>query len=252
MARQFENSFDRFAQATSNITFVVLTVGVLALLFAGLIISIASKYWLVAVVFGLSVAGVLIFAVFTSRQQKRLQATKATGWIDWAAALPEIQRQNLTIAVGELSRILEVGSDSINDLQSAFIVAEDLALRQIQQEEQVPLMRHVSVAGVPFDAVFTKGDILVCGEVSFLVSPELRQERVLSMMKKIANVKSSIAEMNIGMSVRLMVILITQMAEEDLERLRATLGTSRFAATPVDIDIRLLDFETLQRIYVTD
>jgi hypothetical protein len=252
MARQFENSLDRFAQATSNMTFVVLTVGVLAVLFSGLVISIASQYWLVSVMFGLSVAGVLVFAIFTHRQQRKLQASKATGWIDWAAALPEIQRQNLTIAVGELSRILEVGSDSINDLQSAFIVAEDLALRQIQQEEQVPLLRHVSVASVPFDAVFTKGDILVCCEVSFLVSPELQQDRVVSMMKKVESVKNSIAEMNIGMNVRLMVILITQLTEDDLERLRATLGTKRFGLPPVDIDIRFLDFETLQRIYVTD
>ena len=46
--------------------------------------------------------------------------------------------------------------EQLGDLQSAYIVAEDLALRQIQQEENIPLMRHVSVGGVPFDAVMIK------------------------------------------------------------------------------------------------
>ena len=49
----------------------------------------------------------------------------------------------------ELSRILEVGTEQMSDLQSAYIVAEDLALRQIQQEEDVPLMRHVRSAARP-------------------------------------------------------------------------------------------------------
>lgn len=252
MARQFENSLDRFAHTTSNTASIVLAVVALLLLLIGLAISLSSRSWLASALFGLSIIAVIVFAVRANQQRRKVLASTAAGMIDWQAALPEIQRQNLTIAVGELSRILQVGSEAINDLQSAFIVAEDLALRQIQQEEQVPLMRHVSVAGVPFDAVYTKDDLLVCGEVAFLVGPELSQERVVSMMKKIAAVKRSIGEMNIGISVRLMVVLITQMAAEDLERLRSTLGTSRFSATPVDIDIRLLDFETLQRLYVTD
>ncbi len=49
-----------------------------------------------------------------------------------------------------------------------------------------------------------------------------------------------------------MVILVTQLNPEDEERLRKSLNTKRFSGTPVDVDIRLLDFEALQRIYVTD
>jgi len=48
------------------------------------------------------------------------------------------------------------------------------------------------------------------------------------------------------------VILVTQLNFEDEERLRKSLNTKRFSGTPVDVDIRLLDFEALQRIYVTD
>lgn len=252
MARQFDNSLDRFARPTSNAAFSVVAFVVQTLLVVGFVITVISNLWVVSVLFALSALGILVFSIAASLQRKKLLASKAANWIDWDSAMPEVQRQNLNIAVNELSRILEVGSEAISDLQSAFIVAEDLALRQIQQEERVPLMRHVSVAGVPFDIVFAKDDLLVCGEVSFLVSPELSQERVVSMMKKIALIKKAIADMEIGMSIRLMVVIITQMAEDDLEKLRGTLGINRFAATPVEIDIRLLDFETLQQIYVTN
>lgn len=252
MARQFENSIDRFAQGSSNTLFIAFAAALVLLLLVGCVVSLAARYWLSATIFLVSAGAAAGFVVFANAQRKKLIASRAAGWIDWQAAQPEIQRQNLNIAVGELSKILQVGDESINDLQSAFIVAEDLALRQIQQEEQVPLLRHLSVAGVPFDAIYSKQDLLVCVEVSFLVGPELRQERVVSMIKKITSVKRSVAEMNIGTNVRLMVVLITQMPEEDLERLRTSLGTSRFSSTPVDIDIRFLDFETLQKIYVTE
>ena len=58
--------------------------------------------------------------------------------------------------------------------------------------------------------------------------------------------------MNIGLQIRLMVIVVTQMPEADVPKLRATLSTKRFSSTPVDIDIRLMDFEGLQRVYVTE
>jgi hypothetical protein len=58
--------------------------------------------------------------------------------------------------------------------------------------------------------------------------------------------------MKVAMTSRLMVVLVTQLNFEDEERLRKSLGSKRFSGTPVDVDIRLLDFEALQRIYVTD
>ena len=137
-------------------------------------------------------------------------------------------------------------------MQSAYIVAEDLALRQIQHEEGVPIMRHVSVGSVPFDAVFLKDDLLVCCEVSFLVAPELRQDRIASMMRKIAQAKKEIETNGSGISVRLMVVLVTQLVPDDEILLRLALNKQKFAETPVDIDIRLLDFEALQKMYVTD
>jgi hypothetical protein len=229
-----------------------LSVTIALCLAVGLVAAIFFRTWGFVVIFAFSLLGLALFSFLNSRTTRRLSAAGGESRIDWESALPEVQRESLNLEVIELSRILEVGDGQISDLQSAYIVAEDLALRQIQQEEQVPLLRHVSIGDVPFDAVFVKQDVIVCAEVAFLVGPELRQERVDSMMRKMARVRNVIEQMKLAMNVHLMVVLVTQLTFEDEERLRRSLNTKRFAGTPVDVDIRLLDFEALQRIYVTD
>lgn len=232
------------------LTGLAVTIGVL--LAAGLTLAIVMSAWPLVSVFAISLIGLLIYFGLSRRTTKRLVAAADESRIDWESALPDVQRESLNIEVAELSRILEVSTEQISDLQSAYIVAEDLALRQIQQEEQVPLLRHVSIGDVPFDAVLVKQDVLICAEVSFLVAPDLRQERIDSMIRKAGRVRKVIEQMNIAMTPRLMVILVTQLNYEDEERLRKSLTSKRFSGTPVDVDIRLLDFEALQRIYVTD
>ncbi len=252
MAKEFDNSLERFARPATGAAYYFAAAAAVVLVVSVLIASIVSRSWMLAGTAALATVAVLGWLAVGARRHRKTIADKAAGWIAWEPAQPELQRQTLNVAVGEISRILKVQPEALGELQTAFIVGEDLALRQIQQEENVPVMRHISVGGVPFDAAFTKGDILVCCEVCFLVSPELGQDRVAAMMRKIGAVKRSIAEMNIGLEVRLMVVLVTQMAAADVEKLRETLSTKRFASTPVDIDIRLMDFEGLQRVYVTE
>lgn len=252
MAKEFDNSLERFARPATGVGYHLAAATAVLLLGAVFVAGLVSRNWIVvgiAALATLAVAGLLVIA---SRGQRRMLADKAASWVAWEPAEPDVQRETLNVAVNELSRLLKVQPDAVGELQTAFIVGEDLALRQIQQEENVPVMRHVSVGGVPFDAVFTKDDIVVCCEVCFLVSPELGQDRIVSMMRKIGTVKRSIAEMNIGMQVRLMVVLVTQMPAAEVEKLRGTLSTKRFTSTPVDIDIRLMDFAGLQKVYVTE
>lgn len=252
MAKEFDNSLERFTRPSSGIGFYVLAAAAVILSVAVIVASAVVRNWLVVGVALIAAIAVVGFVVVSDGRHRKLMADKAASWIAWEPSATELQRQILNVSVGEISRILRAETDAVSDLQSAYVVAEDLALRQIQQEENVPVLRHVSLAGVPFDSVFTKGDLLVCSEVCFLVAPELGQDKVAAMMRKIAAVKRSIAEMNIGMSVRLMVVIVTQMAAPDVEKLRGTLSTKRFTSTPVDIDIRLMDFEELQRTYVTE
>jgi hypothetical protein len=250
MAKEFDNSIERFARPATGAVYYFAAAAAVVLVIAVLVASVVSRNWLLAGIAALATLAVLGWLAVGARRHRKTIADKAAGWIAWEPAQPELQRQTLNVAVDEISRILKVQREAVGELQTAFIVGEDLALRQIQQEENVPVLRHINVGGVPFDAAFTKDNILVCCEVCFLVSPELGQDRVVAMMRKIGAVKRSIAEMNVGLEVRLMVIVVTQMSVTDVERLRETLSTKRFSSTPVDIDIRLMDFAGLQQVYV--
>lgn len=217
-----------------------------------IVLSAAAQNWLYTALLAVAIVAAIIFSVGHFLNFQRNAARMDRKRLDWETAQPDIQRQTLKVEVLELTKILEVGSEQISDLQSAYIVAEDLALRQIQLDENVPLMRHVMIGKTPFEAVMVKGDVVSCLDVSFLVVPDLRQEKIDAMMRKIGIVKKTFADMGIGMKVRLMMVLVTQLTPEDDDRLRTALGKQRFEETPVDIDIRLLDFESLQKIYVTE
>jgi len=252
MAQQLDNSLDRFAPGQIRPGALLISGGTGVLLIAGMALSLASGAMVIAAIIGASLIGLAALAYVSNRENRRLRGHQAASWIEWGSASPELQRQNLNVAVGELSRALKSEPNSISDLRTAFIVAEDLALRQIEQEECVPLKRNVVAGGVPFDAAFVKDNVLICGEFSFLVSPELPQERVVAMMKKIAAVNRSLQVMNVGVRARLMVVIVTQMPDTAMAALRESLSTARFSSTPTDIDIRLLDFDSLQRTYISE
>lgn len=252
MAKQFEFPVETLARRESSAPWLILSAVVLGCLAVLLIVAAANKNWPFASLALLALGAAAVFLVVNLRTARRTTARGDQKRIDWTTAQPEIQRQNLNIEVFELSKILEVESEQMSDLQSAYIVAEDLALRQIQHDENVPLIRHVTVGKAPFNAVFSKGDVLNCIDVFFLVVPELRQEKIEAMIRKIGQVKKTFAERDIKMKVRLMLVLVTQLTEQDGDRLRDALKRQKFENTPVDVDIRLLDFESLQKIYVTD
>ena len=247
-----DNSFVQFSRRSSVAPQVFLSAVVMICLLGGLVYSLSIHQWPGAAIFGVGAIGVIAYAWFSIDQFKQLSAAHDQNRIEWEAALPEVQRQNLQLEVLELSKVLDTEGGHETELQSAYIVAEDLALRQIQQEENVPLLRHVGVGEVPFDAVFVKDDVLNCCEVSFLVAPDLRQDKIDAMVRKVKRVQERIKAAGGTLTVRMMLVLITQLSPEDDERLRSVLNTRRFSGTPVDIDIRLLDFESLQKLYVTD
>lgn len=252
MAKQFETPVESFAHRGSPIPWFVLSGVALACLVALLIMAAAGKNWPFALLVAVALGTAAVFVVRNLVSFRHVAASQDQKKISWSTSQPELQRQSLNVEVLELSKLLEVGSEQISDLQSAYIIAEDLALRQIQLDENIPLLRHVTVGRSQFNAVLLKGDVLNCIDVLFLVVPELRQEKIDAMIRKIGQVKKNFADMKVRMRVRLMMVLVTQLTAEDNERLRDALGKSRFGETPVDIDIRLLEFESLQKMYVTD
>src|SRR5438067_6312581 len=183
MAKQPDNSLARFERRPPSYLLIVFGALLFACLAAGLGASIRSRDWVASgLFFGALVA--FVFAAFiNSSRNRRFAAAEDRRYISWESASPELQRQNVIIEVRELARLLGVGGDQLTDLLSAYVVAEDLALRQIQQEEILPLLRHVSIGKTPFDAILIEQDTITCIEVSFLVVPDVRQDKIASMLK---------------------------------------------------------------------
>ena len=246
------NPLARFERRKTNYPLIAAAVALCSVLVAGAVISAREQAWAAVGLFAAAAAIFVLVALLDLSQTRRMAAVDDRRFIRWDAAMPELQRQNVNIEVRELARLLGVGNDQLPDLLSAYIVAEDLALRQIQQEENLPLMRHVQIGGTPFDAILIDQDLITCIEVSFLVVPDVRQDRIESMLKKITLAKKNLADMKSRLRLRLMLVLVTQLSPDEEEQLRGVLITRRFTDTPVDIDIRLLDFEMLQKVYVSE
>jgi hypothetical protein len=246
------NPLTRFERRKTNYPLAAAAVLLFCVLAAGAVLTLRADDWASAGIFFTAIALFAIVILLDIAANRRLAAVDDRKFINWDAAMPEIQRQNVNVEVRELARVLGVGDDQLPDLLSAYIVAEDLALRQIQQEENLPLMRHVSIGKTPFDAILVDQDLIACIEVAFLVVPDVRQEKIESMLKKISVAKKNLAEMKSRLRLRLMLVLVTQLTADEEERLRGMLVTRRFSDTPVDIDIRLLDFEMLQKVYVSE
>lgn len=252
MEKKDDNPLARFERQKTNYPLIACAVVLMAVLVAGAVVSAKASDLTSAGIFVAALAFFIVVMLLDISKTRRMAAVDDRRFIRWDTAMPEIQRQNVNVEVRELARLLGVGIDQLPDLLSAYIVAEDLALRQIQQEENLPLMRHVSIGRTPFDAILIDQDLITCIEVAFLVVPDVRQDRIESMLKKISQAKKNLAEMKSRLRLRLMVVLVTQLTPEEEEKLRGMLVTRRFTDTPVDIDIRLLDFEMLQKVYVSE
>jgi len=247
MPYEIENVFRTFARRQIINGSLLLSAAIAFLVFLA-VAALILGYLTAAIVILIAGAALAIYPVFRSI----LETRAGNEGLKWQPADPAIQRQQLGISVDYLSKSLDIDAESLADLQSAFIVAEDLALRQIQTQEKCAVIRQSEVFGIAFDAIYLKDRTLVCIEVIFLVTPAVSDERISAVLKKSKAVaiaaRKSVAELN----VRLMLLIITQLQPEDLQKLRANLTASRFSGTPVDIDIRFMDFEALQRIYVCD
>lgn len=252
MADPSADKLSRLEQRRMNVPLTAVRAILLLLLIGGVVMSVKASDTIATLFFVAAIFLLVIAVLFDIAGARKTAALDDRKFIKWDSSSPEIQRQNVNVEVHDLAKVLGVGDDGLTDLLSAYIVAEDLALRQIQQEENLPLMRHVSVGRVPFDGILVDQDLITCIEVAFLVAPDVRQERIEAMLKKVAQAKKDLAEMKSRLRLRLMLVLVTQLSNEEETLLRGILVSRRFTDTPVDIDIRLLDFEMLQRVYVSE
>ena len=251
MIKQNERTLVNFARPAPN--FLVLAAGTIALicLLIGLISTLSTRNYGLSGLFLLSIGGLVFFLWTNLNQWKRISAGESNKNLAWEIELPESQRQKLNSEVINLAKILDISQEQLGDLLSAYIVAEDLALRQIQQEARMPVLRHVQIGNVPFDGVLVKQDVITCIEVTFLVTPNISQEKINLIIKKMAVTKKSFSQLKTGAKMRLLLVLVTQLDQSAEAQLRSSL-VKKFGSTTVDVDIRLLDFEGLQKIYAMD
>jgi hypothetical protein len=247
-----QNPLARVERHKTSYPLFIAAAALVVVLVIGFAVSLKAQNWAGAGLFLVAAAVFVVLVLIYFANNRRTAALDDRKFLDWNAAIPELQRENINIEVREIARLLKAEDAQIPDLLSAYVVASDLALRQIQQEENLPLMRNVSIGKTPFDGILVDQDWITCIEVSFLVAPEMRQDRVRSVLKKAAKAKANLAEMKSRLRLRLMLVIVTQLSEEEQEDLRGTLSTNRFSDTPVDIDIRILDFETLQGLYLSE
>jgi hypothetical protein len=161
----------------------------------------------------------------------------------------EQQKQKLNLEVSAIMRAMDLPESQRGDVRSAYVIAEDLALRQVEIEGNLLLSRHVVVEGVPFDAVAVKNDCLIVCEVVFSVKPEIAQTRIDILLDKVDFVNQAIGKIRKNFKMRLILAVITQLAPAEENALQSRFA-KKFADTPIDADIYFFDFEQLQRTFL--
>lgn len=86
-------------------------------------------------------------------------------------------------------------------------------------------------------------------DVTFLVAPELKQQKIDAILKKVGQTKIVMSKLRPELKVEFLLVLVTQLDEKEETKLRKSLGKDRFPNTPVSVDIRLKDFQKLQKHY---
>lgn len=217
-------------------------------LLALIVLAFQDSAWSIMIIGVFALVGAVAYIYFRSMSRP----VGLEHRLEWQPALTEVQKQSLALEVEGIAASLQLDPWQTTELFSAYVVAEDLALRQIQQKHSAPMMRHLQVSGTPFDALIINPDELFCVEVAFVVTPDVRQEKIDSMMKKMGTVRRFLTSQKLDTSLKLLIVLVTQLTPEEVEKLRSCLKSDRFPDSPVDIDIEFFDFEDLQRQYVTE
>lgn len=167
----------------------------------------------------------------------------------WELLSPEEQKSKFDEKIKTLASETEISVESLGDLRTAYLVAEDLGLRQIESERKTSVARRIRVAETNFDGAFFSRNAFNFVEVLFLTEPHFTAQKAQDYLKKTETVKRKLARLNLNAKIKLLLVLVTRMEENEKAKLRSILA-DKFNETPVDIDIRLLDFETLQGNFI--
>lgn len=211
-------------------------------------LTITQRWLFIVFLMLFPIFGLILSIWLILRHFRKLSVSERDDEIPWQIMSAEKQQRKLNSEVADLAFLLGINESQMNDLRSAYIVAEDLALRKIEQEADVSLRRHISLERTDFDAVLVQDDVIKCIEVTFAVTPNIPQEKINLMMRKASSFKKSLSNLRPNTKVVLMVLIVTQL-EPDAEAALRPKVKDMFLKTPVDVDIRFPDFESLQKTF---
>jgi len=256
MANQSKPSPVNFVNSSRNYLILIISLIALVCLFVGIAatsqtLETLQRWILIVFVILFAIIGLTLSVWLILRQARQNAVGRDNREFGWKASSTDAQRRKLNDNLREITVALNNPDVPTSDLFSAYIMAEDLALRQIQQEGKESLLRHQSVGNADFDAVLFKQDAIVCVEIAFLVAPDVSQVKINEVLKKIASAKKTFDRLGKDAKIKLLLVLITQLDQAGEAELRSSL-VKKFSATSVDVDIRLFDFEGLQKIYSLD
>lgn len=226
------------------------TIG-LALAFAAPNLSSLQKWLLILSLIIFPFFSTAIVSWLILRHSNKLVVGQNDDDLNWETSTPEKQKRKLNNEVRALAKDLEIPVEQLSDLRSAYIVAEDLALRKVQSEGTVPIMHKISIGNADFDAISIDKDLITLIEVTFVVTPDVSQEKINAFLREASAAKNIFSKTRKGSKIRLLIVLVTQLDEDEMDTLRTNVR-NKFKSTPVDVDIRLLDFLTLQKVYAED
>ena len=204
-----------------------------------------------------------MFAWLVSKHHTKLYtSTPSIAEMSLNTLTPDQQRRKLNAEVssilnavaqsGEVKKKTNADVASRGDVRTAFIVAEDLALRQLELEYGESFMRHAALEGVPFDGVWITSDKIAGIEVKFLDVPLLPQESVDSLLDKAEYAAARLKRTRPDASFAFVLALVTQLSAEEQTKLRMGLE-NKFALTPVKkIELKMFDFDNLQNTFTAD
>lgn len=255
MANQKKVSLLEFINPSRNYLTLIIALIVLACLamsigfgLSSAHISDAQKWLFILFIILFPIFGLILSIWLVLRHFRKLSVSEVDDQIPWQIMSPQKQQRKLNTEVDDLARLLGIPEIQMSDLRSAYIVAEDLALRSIEQEAEISLKRHVSLERTDFDAILINDDVIKCVEITFAITSDISQEKINLMQKKADSLKKTLTKMRPLTKIVLMLVLVTQLDKSSEVELRSNVA-QKFGQTPVDVEIRWFDFESLQRTY---
>lgn len=195
-----------------------------------------------------AVVGTIGSLALILRYSRSLAVGKENRALEWRSSPREKQKSKLNREVMEIASFLNIPREQLSDLFSAYIVAEDLAMRKIQIDAERPLIRNVNVGNIPFDAIWIDRNTITCIETTLAVSSEIDQTKIDKVLNKIQLARKTAKKLHPQTKLKLHYVIVTQLDAEGEAKVRSTI-VDKFSATPTDVDIRLLDFEQLQKTF---